>query len=151
MNDQTIEGWYLDPYGIHEQRWMSAGSPTSLVRDAGTEANDEPPDRPPSRPFVPAQVVESTLGRDLLRADDIDNEPSRDLAVPMRMSLSTPTPCLTTRSPQASFRPDLRGARFSNHLFSGKCASEPVDRGGPSVGTSCSAGRRRNSELGLSR
>jgi hypothetical protein len=38
MDDQSIEGWYLDPYGIHEQRWMSGGRPTRLVRDAGTEA-----------------------------------------------------------------------------------------------------------------
>ena len=79
MDNRTIEGWYLDPYGIHEQRWMSAGTPTSLVRDSGTEGNDEPPDRPPSKPLVPAPVVESAFGRDLLRADDADNEPSRDL------------------------------------------------------------------------
>lgn len=79
MDHQTSEGWYLDPYGIHEQRWMSAGRPTSLVRDAGTEANDEPPEGPPSKPLLPAPVSESALGRDLRRADDVDNEPSRDL------------------------------------------------------------------------
>jgi len=79
MEDQTIEGWYLDPYGIHERRWMSGGKPTSLVRDAGAEVNDAPPDGPPSRPVVPAPVVESALGGDLRRADDADKEPSRDL------------------------------------------------------------------------
>ena len=46
MDDPTVEGWYLDPYGIHEQRWMSVGRPTSLVRDSGTESHDGPPDRP---------------------------------------------------------------------------------------------------------
>lgn len=79
MGDQTIEGWYLDPYGLHEQRWMSGGKPTSLVRDAGTEANDVPPDKPPSNPLVRAPVVASALGRDFRRADDADTGPSPSL------------------------------------------------------------------------
>jgi hypothetical protein len=69
----------MDPYGIHEQRWMSAGRPTNLVRDAGKEAQDQPPDSPPQKPLVPAPVVESTRGSDLLRADDADRGPSPDL------------------------------------------------------------------------
>lgn len=31
------EGWYQDPYKIHEDRWFSDGSPTALVRDAGVD------------------------------------------------------------------------------------------------------------------
>jgi hypothetical protein len=37
------QGWYLDPYGAHDERWYSDGKPTNLVRDQGTEAYDEPP------------------------------------------------------------------------------------------------------------
>lgn len=34
------EGWYRDPYLVHEDRWFSAGQPTKLVRDAGIEDYD---------------------------------------------------------------------------------------------------------------
>jgi hypothetical protein len=37
------EGWYDDPFGRHEFRWMSDGSPTSLVRDGAVESQDDPP------------------------------------------------------------------------------------------------------------
>jgi hypothetical protein len=43
----------------------------------------------PARPPVPAPVVESRLGEDLLRADDIDNEPSRDLGSYADVALDT--------------------------------------------------------------
>lgn len=42
----TSEGWYKDPYCIHQARWFSEGTPTSLVRDGSVESRDEPPDRP---------------------------------------------------------------------------------------------------------
>jgi hypothetical protein len=73
--DGSEEGWYKDPYGIHEQRWVSKGRPTSLVGDQGVEGQDEVPDRPPSRPFLPATTDESSFGRDMVRADDPDKEP----------------------------------------------------------------------------
>jgi len=38
------EGWYTDPYGLHEHRWFSDGSPTSLVRDRGETSKDPAPD-----------------------------------------------------------------------------------------------------------
>jgi hypothetical protein len=37
------EGWFPDPFGRHEQRWFSAGSPSALVRDGDTESADPPP------------------------------------------------------------------------------------------------------------
>ncbi len=40
------EGWYADPYALHEARWMSDGEPTALVRDAGVESQDPPPNTP---------------------------------------------------------------------------------------------------------
>jgi hypothetical protein len=39
-----IEGWYVDPFGIHAARWFSDGTPTALVRDAGgITSKDDPP------------------------------------------------------------------------------------------------------------
>ena len=40
------EGWYSDPYRVHEQRWFSEGTPTFLVRDQRTTSKDPPPDGP---------------------------------------------------------------------------------------------------------
>jgi hypothetical protein len=36
-------GWFNDPYGRHEARWISSGSPTSLVRSGGVERSDPVP------------------------------------------------------------------------------------------------------------
>jgi hypothetical protein len=55
------EGWYLDPFGRHEQRWFSDGRPTALVRDGDAEAQDAPPadawdgplEAPPELPSPP--------------------------------------------------------------------------------------------------
>lgn len=38
-----MQGWHADPFGLHEQRYFSAGRPTKLVRDGRVEAYDEPP------------------------------------------------------------------------------------------------------------
>lgn len=67
------EGWFKDPYRRHEARWMSDGTPTSLVRDGGFESQDAPPDEP-----LPAAMerleVEATPGdrSNLRRADDAE-------------------------------------------------------------------------------
>ena len=60
VNDslKQAEGWCLDPYGRHEQRWFSAGKPTALVRDDGVEGHDAPPAEPPPSPPVPAPEIE---------------------------------------------------------------------------------------------
>ncbi len=50
ISDDDVEGWYLDPYGIHEARWFSDGTPTFLVRDGHQEAHDAPPPGPPPAP-----------------------------------------------------------------------------------------------------
>jgi hypothetical protein len=66
------EGWYRDPYAIHEDRWMSQGQPTKLVRDAGTESYDPPPDLPLPEVLVPAtaDTGASSGDSDLRRADE---------------------------------------------------------------------------------
>ena len=50
------QGWYCDPYGLHQDRWMSGGQPTSLVRDEGEESFDDPPWYGPPGPLAPAAV-----------------------------------------------------------------------------------------------
>jgi hypothetical protein len=42
------EGWHADPFGRHEARWMSDGTPTALVRDGDVESCDAPPDEEPA-------------------------------------------------------------------------------------------------------
>ena len=71
-------GWYRDPYGIHEHRYMSEGLPTKLVRDDGRESYDPAPDRPlPEGDLVPADQAagDETGGSDLRRADDAGSGP----------------------------------------------------------------------------
>ena len=67
------QGWYRDPFGIHDDRYFSEGRPTKLVRDHGEEAYDPPPDLPlPDEPLVPLDDEtgeEAGYGSDLRRAD----------------------------------------------------------------------------------
>lgn len=70
MGQETLEGWYTDPYGRHDARWMSDGEPTKLVRDGEATSYDDPPDGPWTR--VPERYEpdpEDGQGHDLLRAD----------------------------------------------------------------------------------
>jgi hypothetical protein len=63
------EGWYTDPYGRHEARWLSDGVPTVLVRDGGVESHDDPPDTPPTQTPVRAETpIQPDDGADLKRA-----------------------------------------------------------------------------------
>jgi hypothetical protein len=64
------EGWYRDPYLVHEDRWFSSGQPTQLVRDGGVEAYDPPPAGPPKAELVEARHEASSDSSDLRRADD---------------------------------------------------------------------------------
>ncbi len=64
------EGWYTDPYGHHEARWLSDGVPTKLVHDGETESYEDPPDSPPSHAWVAiAAPPGSVTSADTLRAD----------------------------------------------------------------------------------
>ncbi len=66
------EGWYLDPYGRHEARWMSAGAPTALVRDGAVESQDPPPEGTIPADMEPWRPNPSPDGSDLIRADDAE-------------------------------------------------------------------------------
>jgi len=73
MADIDHEGWFTDPYGIHEARWLSQGTPTKLVRDGGVEGYDDPPEEPPTREpkRIEPQSGDPRSG-DLRRADDAE-------------------------------------------------------------------------------
>ena len=68
--NRHAEGWFTDPFGRHEARWMSDGTPTKLVRDEETETDDDPPDEAWSPPLRPIEMTQAADGRDLLRARD---------------------------------------------------------------------------------
>ena len=53
---RTLQGWALDPFGLHESRYFSDGRPTKLVMDGGVESYDEPP----SDTFDPAALADWT-------------------------------------------------------------------------------------------
>lgn len=65
------QGWYNDPYGIHEARWFSQGVATGLVRDGRVESQSAPPDYGFEGPLVALSRAEpaAVAGDDLKRAD----------------------------------------------------------------------------------
>ena len=81
MDPRDEEGWFTDPFGRHEARWLSQGNPTKLVRDGDVESYDDPPDEEPSQEPVRIEVdLSGTAGRDLLRADSAEEQAGMDLA-----------------------------------------------------------------------
>jgi hypothetical protein len=68
------EGWYIDPFGLHEARWISGGTPTALVRDGGVESQDPPPNDPITAVMVPWGADPPNDGGDLKRADDAERQ-----------------------------------------------------------------------------
>ena len=76
--DETPQGWFVDPYRIHEHRWISLGRPINLVRDGNVEAKGDPPGRPQSLPYVP--VSTGSAHRDMRRADDASRQAIPDSA-----------------------------------------------------------------------
>jgi hypothetical protein len=68
------EGWYQDPYGRHEARWISDGTPTALVRDGEDESQDPPPDE--QIRVGMERVAEATRvdGTGFKRADDAESQ-----------------------------------------------------------------------------
>jgi hypothetical protein len=72
---ESAEGWYVDPFGRHEARWFSDGTPTALVRDAQVEGRDPQPDT--AVPNMLQPLPDGSPGNgDLRRADDAEAGPS---------------------------------------------------------------------------
>jgi hypothetical protein len=70
--DRPPQGWFVDPFGVHEARWFSQGTPTGLVRDGRSERQDPPPDTTAPGPLIPARAAPAPSGPsdDLGRSDD---------------------------------------------------------------------------------
>jgi hypothetical protein len=66
------EGWYLDPYKLHTDRWFSDGHPTALVRDDGVESRDPPPPEAFQEPLVRTPENQRGNASDLRRADEAE-------------------------------------------------------------------------------
>lgn len=64
------QGWFVDPFGLHTERWFSAGAPTRLVRDGATESYDPSPDTAVTEPLTRLIEDERPDGADLARADE---------------------------------------------------------------------------------
>ena len=78
MGAEGAEGWFVDPFGRHERRWLSDGRATSLVRDGRVEGVDVPPDTtlPAHLERAPGQGRASPA--DVRRAGDVGGRaPSR--------------------------------------------------------------------------
>jgi hypothetical protein len=76
MGHETLEGWYTDPYALHEARWLSNGKATKLVRDGEATSYDEPPGGEFTRVPEPIEPEPDTGPADLLRADDAESKGS---------------------------------------------------------------------------
>ena len=83
------QGWYLDPYQVHEDRYFSDGQPTKLVRDGGKESYDPPPAGPPKTELVEVAHVEQDYNADLRRADDPSAGAVWDKKAPIRALLTS--------------------------------------------------------------
>jgi hypothetical protein len=80
---ELAEGWYEDPYRVHEYRWFSVGKPSSLVRDGLTESNEPPPVEPYAGVLVPegGGTRSGANGADFRRAGDGRKPDNWDVAV----------------------------------------------------------------------
>jgi hypothetical protein len=72
--DESMEGWFTDPFERHEARWMSQGRPTQLVRDGHVEGDDPVTDEPFKVTPTRIEGIPLRDGSDLLRADDAERE-----------------------------------------------------------------------------
>jgi hypothetical protein len=62
------QGWYKDPFGVHDARWFTEGRPTALVRDGSEVLQGRPPPNGdydgPLEPYVPSVIREPALPSD---------------------------------------------------------------------------------------
>jgi hypothetical protein len=73
---ETLEGWYTDPYALHEARGLSNGEPTKLARDGEVTSDDEPPEGEFTRVPEPIEPDPNAGPSDLVRADKAESNGS---------------------------------------------------------------------------
>jgi len=70
MTITITEGWCTDPFELHEARWISAGTPTKLVRDGAIESYEPVPTSLATAAPIPLHALAGAAnGADLLRSD----------------------------------------------------------------------------------
>lgn len=70
MTSRRLEGWHTDPFGLHDARWISGGTPTKLVRDGLHEFYEPVPAISPTFPATPLAPHDlPEHGADLHRSD----------------------------------------------------------------------------------
>jgi hypothetical protein len=79
----SAQGWYRDPFTRHEDRWYSAGTPTSLVRDDGVESQDDPPPGEQPEPLIkcPGNVLEPPSDNVEVQTPEPPRSPGYDRSV----------------------------------------------------------------------
>jgi hypothetical protein len=117
VHDDHIEGWHADPYGRHEARWMSQGTPTSLVRDRGIESSDPVEDMPFGRTPVAVGTEGVHGGSDLRRSDDANRQPLPDIDRYKTMAFDTMA--RPARWPVPGVAADYDSPKESNRRFLG--------------------------------
>ena len=76
MAISMTEGWCTDPFELHEARWISAGTPTKLVREGEVETYDPVPTAAATTAAIPVHALASAAdGADLLRSDRAVRDP----------------------------------------------------------------------------
>ncbi len=96
MESRKLQGWHADPFGLHEQRYFSAGIPTKLVRDGNAESYDEPPTDEWSPADVPAAAEAAPGASAAVPADRLDSG-HRDPVSPGHTPALYPGPAATRR------------------------------------------------------
>jgi hypothetical protein len=71
------EVWHVDPYGHHEARWISDGTPTDLVRDGGIVSKDPPPEAAYSGALQPLPDALPPVGSDPPAPEEAETETIR--------------------------------------------------------------------------
>jgi hypothetical protein len=61
VTGDEAQGWFDDPFRLHDARYFSAGRPTKLVRDGTAESYDEPPDGGAGGALKTAEATDTDL------------------------------------------------------------------------------------------
>lgn len=69
VTGEEPQGWYEDPFRLHDARYFSAGRPTRLVRDGNVESYDEPPGESQPEPGV-VRTLARAEGEDVSASSD---------------------------------------------------------------------------------
>jgi hypothetical protein len=56
VTDRELQGWYRDPFGLHDLRYYHAGRPTRLVRDGAHEFYEEAARQDAPQPWPPGSA-----------------------------------------------------------------------------------------------